>query len=111
MILTYRAADGSTKKLRMKAIPRSPDVTIGRGKDATIYIDDPKASRINSAIQYWDDIYIIRDVHSQNGTLVNGKKIDLAKLNVGDIITIGDTEISTFPDEGSKSAATIVQRA
>ena len=107
MILTYKAADGSTKKLRMKAMPHSPDVTIGRGKDATIQIDDPKASRINAAIQYWDDIYIIRDARSHNGTFVNGNKIELAKLNVGDVIKIGDTEIRTLPEEGSKLDATI----
>jgi len=93
MILTYTKEDGSNVTVRLKEIPRTPAVTIGRGKDAVLVIEDARASRVNTSILYWDDIFVIRDVHSSNGTFVNGEKIEVAKLNPGDVIKVGDTEL------------------
>jgi len=102
MLLSYTKADGHAVKMRLKAVPHSPTVTLGRGKEATITIEDGHCSRIHCAIMFWDDIFVIRDKGSSNGTLVNGAKIEVSKLKSGDVIKIGDTEI-TATSEASTS--------
>ena len=73
----------------------SATITLGRDKAATIPLDDPESSRIHTAIRYWDDMFVIRDMNSRNGTFVNGAKIDVVRLNPGDKIKIGNTELRT----------------
>jgi len=106
MLLVVKKKDGTESRVRVREIPHGQTVTIGRGKDATISIDDPKASRINTAILYWDDIFVIRDVDSSNGTFVNGNKIDVTRLAPGDVIRVGDTNIVTS-SEATSSDATV----
>lgn len=107
MLLTYQVKDGAMKTMRIKPMSRGPSITIGRGTDADITVDDAKASRINTAIRYWDDIFIIRDMRSRNGTYLNGDKVDVARLNPGDVIKVGDVEIHTSAEDGSKTDTTI----
>jgi pSer/pThr/pTyr-binding forkhead associated (FHA) protein len=106
MLLVVKKRDGTESRVRIREIPHGQTVTIGRGKDATIPIDDPKSSRINTAILYWDDLFVIRDTDSSNGTFVNGNKIEVCKLTPGDVIKIGDTEIVTS-SEATSSDATV----
>ena len=93
MILKYAKADGSSVTLRLKEMSAAPQVTVGRDKTASIPLDDSQCSRIHCSIRYWDDIFVIRDMHSSNGTFVNGAKIEVAKLTPGDVIKVGNTEI------------------
>lgn len=107
MIISYQAAGGAIKRLRLKALPRAPVISIGRVKEADICIDDPKASRINTAIRFWDDIFVVRDMNSKNGTFLNGKPLDVARLKPGDVLKIGDTEFNLMAEEGSGADSTI----
>ena len=93
MLMKRKKVDGSGVTVRLREIPHSKVITIGRGKEATVVIDDPKASRIHTSIWYWDDIFVIRDMGSSNGTVLNGEKVDVAKLKPGDVVQIGDTEL------------------
>lgn len=51
-----------------------PRVTIGRS-NADFVINDTEASRQHAAIEVRDTIYLLSDLGSTNGTLVDGKKI------------------------------------
>jgi predicted Zn finger-like uncharacterized protein len=51
-----------------------PRVTIGRST-ADIVINDTEASRQHAALEIRDTIYVLHDLGSTNGTLVDGKKI------------------------------------
>jgi len=93
MILKLMKAAGTPVTLRLKETAHAAPITIGRDKAADIPVDDSKCSRIHCAIRYWDDIFILRDMHSSNGTFVNGNKIEVVQLHPGDVIKIGDTEI------------------
>ena len=104
MLLSYQKADGTSAKIRLKAIAHSPEVTIGRGKEAKIVLDDSLCSRIHCSILFWNDLFVIRDVNSSNGTLLNGNKIEVAKLSPGDVIKIGGTEITVIPEASSIEA-------
>ncbi|MCK5849389.1 MAG: FHA domain-containing protein [Kiritimatiellae bacterium] len=107
MMISYKTKDGTDKKIRLKTIAHVKPITIGRSGDADITLDDTNCSRIHAAIRYWDDIFIIRDMGSSNGTLVNGKKIEVAKINPGDIAKVGATEFSFSQEEDSASDVTI----
>jgi len=106
MILRYNDTDGSSTSVRLKTMASAP-VTIGRGKDADVTIDDAKVSRINTAIRYWDDVFVVRDLSSTNGTSLNGEKIEIAILKDGDTLQIGSVVFDVM-SEGTRGDITQV---
>ena len=99
MLLTGQRPDGSALTLRLKTLAVGKPVTIGRGADAGVTIEDARCSRIHCAIRYWDDMFVVKDCGSRNGTFVNGKQIQVAKLSPGDVLKIGDTELTAASEE------------
>jgi Protein of unknown function (DUF3662)/FHA domain len=67
---------------------------IGRSRDCDIQIEDPSASRRHAEVRQEGTAYWIVDLDSTNGLEVNGLRTQRAKLDHGDKITIGSTEIS-----------------
>src|SRR5688572_15016785 len=71
-------------------------VTLGRALEADVRLNDSKASRLHAAITTEPDPdsgqtrFKVIDLHSTNGTLVNGRAISEAVLSHGDKILIGD---------------------
>jgi hypothetical protein len=66
-------------------------VTIGRLPDSDIVISDPGASRHHAQIRFDGDRYLVSDLGSTNGTLVNDERADERVLRDGDRLTIGST--------------------
>ena len=85
LIIKSGRKSGATFPLRKKVI------NMGRDSSNEIVIDDPKSSRQHAKIKLEGDNFVIYDLASSNGTLVNGEKITSVKLNDGDEIKIGDT--------------------
>ena len=67
---------------------------IGRSKECDVQIEDAGASRKHAEIRQEGTAYWIVDLDSTNGLEVNGLRTQRAKLDHGDKITIGSTEIS-----------------
>jgi hypothetical protein len=67
---------------------------IGRSKECDIQIDDPSASRKHAELRQEGTAYWIVDLDSTNGIEVNGMRTQRAKLDHGDKITIGSTDIA-----------------
>jgi hypothetical protein len=67
---------------------------IGRSKECDIQIEDAAASRKHAEVRQEGTAYWIIDLDSTNGLEVNGLRTQRAKLDHGDKITIGATEIS-----------------
>jgi pSer/pThr/pTyr-binding forkhead associated (FHA) protein len=65
-------------------------IPIGRQWDNSIVLDDPKVSGYHAKMDRVGPDYILTDLQSTNGTLVNGKKIVSHKLTHGDNIAIGE---------------------
>jgi pSer/pThr/pTyr-binding forkhead associated (FHA) protein len=67
---------------------------IGRG-GADIKLQDDKISRRHAEIGlYGPDAYVLRDLASTNGTRLNGIRVEeKARLQHGDLISIGDTRL------------------
>ena len=70
------------------------EVTIGRGTECAVTVDDTGLSRIHAAIRRREDGFEIIDLQSRNGTWVNGERIRGSKvLRHGDRIIVGVTVI------------------
>ena len=67
-------------------------LTIGRKSDNSIRLIDAKVSRNHAKITGTQDGFLIEDMESSNGTLVNGENVDSRLLKSGDTITVGFTE-------------------
>ncbi len=88
----------------------SEEVTrIGRAAESEIVLEGEKVSRYHAAIRYWDGDFVLKDLRSRNGTFVNGQPVSVAKLEVGDRITIGGFELN-FEDRVAKAPNTIIRR-
>ena len=66
---------------------------IGRSKDCDIQLADPNASRRHAELRQEGSAYWLIDLDSTNGSQVNGHRTRAAKLDSGDVITIGSTEL------------------
>jgi phosphoserine phosphatase RsbU/P len=88
----------------IKVDVREPLVTLGRATECTIPIRDRYLSRRHAEIAFDTEGWIVRDLGSVNGTLLNGARLNgSAPLRPGDRITLGDTEIVVDADESSHS--------
>ncbi|HTO06956.1 MAG TPA: FHA domain-containing protein [Myxococcota bacterium] len=70
-----------------------PRVTIGRGKDSEVVIDDASISHQHAALELGSNGYRVRDLGSTNGVVVNGARMALAELKHGDRIALGQIEL------------------
>jgi pSer/pThr/pTyr-binding forkhead associated (FHA) protein len=70
--------------------PAKTETTIGRSPDCDVFLDDVTVSR-KHAVLVRDEIggFQIEDQGSLNGTFLNRKRIDSAKLENGDELQIG----------------------
>ena len=64
---------------------------IGRSNTAEVQILDEKASREHAEIARVQSNFIITDLSSQNGVVVNDLKIKQHRLEPGDMVVIGST--------------------
>jgi class 3 adenylate cyclase len=69
-------------------------LTLGRGDDAGVRIDDPEISRAHAVVSPTAQGLEVQDLGSLNGTWVNGERISgVTPLARGDVIKIGATRI------------------
>jgi hypothetical protein len=66
-------------------------VTIGRLPECDIVIADPGASRQHAQVRFDGERFVVTDLGSTNGTLVNDVQTDERALQDGDRVTIGNT--------------------
>jgi pSer/pThr/pTyr-binding forkhead associated (FHA) protein len=69
------------------------EISIGRLPENDITIDNLSVSRKHASISSTNEGYVLRDLGSKNGTLLNDKPVSEAKLSNGDMIIIGKYEI------------------
>lgn len=89
--------DPSGKAVERISLTRDP-VVIGRISNSDVVLSDPNVSRRHAEIRRNDDLWILVDLGSTNGTLVNGKLAGEHTLKDGDRLTIGTSELQfKFP--------------
>ena len=70
---------------------RSNRILMGRNKNADITVYDSQSSREHIELSKLGSEYIITDLKSNNGVIVNGKKVKQTQLKTKDRIIIGKT--------------------
>lgn len=79
-----------------------PVTSLGRWQDNDVVIDDRWVSRYHAQVRRQGDQYLIQDMDSKNGTLVNGQRITTPTvLTDGDEIQVTPLIKLTFVDYGS----------
>ena len=68
-------------------------VALGRSKDCDVQVEDPNVSRRHAELRREGPAWWIVDLDSTNGTELNGKRVQKAKLNDGDTITLGGASL------------------
>lgn len=87
LTLTLRVIQGADRG-RVFA-DMKPPITIGREEGNSIQLNDERISRFHAKIQEDNNILVLTDLDSTNGTRVNGQDCQLRILRYGDIIAIG----------------------
>jgi hypothetical protein len=72
---------------------RKRRTVIGRSKDCDIQLADPNISRRHAELRQEGTAYWIVDLDSTNGIEINGRRMKRAKLEEGDTLTIGSTDL------------------
>ena len=68
-------------------------VVLGRSKDSDIQVEDANVSRRHAELRREGDAWWLVDLGSTNGTELNGKRVQRSKLEDGDTITLGSTDL------------------
>jgi pSer/pThr/pTyr-binding forkhead associated (FHA) protein len=68
--------------------------TVGRAPRADFILDVALVSRLHCRLTAGDDQLEVVDLKSTNGTFVNDKRIEKAKLTSGDKLRVGRVELT-----------------
>ena len=72
----------------------SGPLTVGRNFTNLLVIEEPMASRFHCVIEKTSEGFLVRDLESRNGTMLNGKPVrGDAPMSPGDVVKIGKTEM------------------
>jgi len=88
------APERAVLTLEGREVPITGDrVVLGRSRECDVRLTDANVSRRHAEVRQEDDDFWVVDLGSTNGTEVNGKRVDRARLSDGDRITLGSTDV------------------
>jgi pSer/pThr/pTyr-binding forkhead associated (FHA) protein len=78
----------------VKAIPlNQPVISIGRGHDNIVLIDDPRISRHHAEIRVIQGRFVFFDLKSSGGSFINGQRVNQGLLYPGDQISLAGVKL------------------
>jgi pSer/pThr/pTyr-binding forkhead associated (FHA) protein len=86
-------SDGSEVAVTFRLGPGAVK-TIGRAPRADFVLDAALVSRLHCRLEAADDGVDVIDLSSTNGTFVNDKRVERARLASGDRLTVGRVELT-----------------
>jgi len=78
-------------------------INIGRRRDNTIVLDDPRVSRHHCQLRYRFGAYVLYDLGSRAGTFVNDQRVSECVLQPGDVIALAGVRLVYTVDEQTTS--------
>lgn len=87
LVVIAGPAEGKEFELKLE------EHVIGRAPDNEVSLADKSMSRRHAAVVKHDEGWLIRDLGSGAGTLLNGEAVNEELLSNDDVITLGDTEL------------------
>ena len=76
-------------------------INIGRRADNDLIVDDPRVSRQHAVLRAVNGRYILFDLDSTGGTLVNGEQISQRTLDPGDVISLAGVPLVYAQDDAA----------
>ncbi|MBC9956112.1 FHA domain-containing protein [Yimella sp. cx-51] len=76
--------------------PTPGTMTIGRGLENQVIIDDLLASRQHARLVPNGHGFDVQDLGSRNGTYINGQRIDRGRLGEGDLLAVGHSRFTVL---------------
>ena len=80
-------------------------ISVGRDPGCDLVLSDSKCSRRHAVIEEGATGLVVRDTGSANGVFVNGKKVERATLEEGDLLRMGEVIIKVV---GEGASGTVV---
>ena len=87
--LTWRNSGEIAFELRADQTP----VTLGRGYQADLSLNDKLLSRQHCRLVWSGEGFVVADLDSTNGTILNGATVEDAPLEDGDVLLLGEVEL------------------
>jgi len=78
----------------MRFLLDRPLISIGRSEENDISVEDPMVSKNHCRIITQGDNFLIEDLGSSNGTVVNGEQVNTYMLQDGDKLFLGETTLT-----------------
>lgn len=69
------------------------ELLVGRHRACQIVLDDLSVSRRHARLRFRDGRWVLQDLVSTNGTLVNGQPVGRCQLRPGDELALGDVRL------------------
>jgi pSer/pThr/pTyr-binding forkhead associated (FHA) protein len=91
-IFTYLVID-SPGQPQQVIIWDTLEITVGRGPDRDIVIPDSEVSRQHALFRIENQAHTIADLHTSNGTFVNGARVSRHVLRPGDVVELGPARV------------------
>jgi hypothetical protein len=101
----YSESNGEVRRVTIERFP----FRIGRAETADLRVESVEVSREHAEISERNDMWLVRDLGSTNGTLVNGKPIKETLLSDGDILKIAETELTFVASVASQFQRMVTQ--
>lgn len=76
------------------SLPASGKVVLGRGEAASVRLNDPRISRVHCTLEMTPESLMLHDSGSTGGTFVDGQRIEKQRLDDGNVIQIGETQLT-----------------
>lgn len=73
-------------------------VVLGRDPSCDVVLNDVKCSRRHAVIEAGSQGLSIRDTGSANGIFVNGRRVERAALEPGDVVRLGEFVVKVLPE-------------
>ena len=100
LILNVESGPEGSQEFKVESSP----TVIGRSQECELTISDRFLSRRHARIIQRDEEWMIEDLGSRNGTLVNGRQISTpTEIGDGDVIRMSNTSISVRDPAGPKA--------
>ncbi len=87
------------KKTAYFKIQEGQSVTVGRSSNSNITLEDNFCSSEHCTFRVENGFFIVKDLDSKNGTIVNGNKTSESHLFINDEVRIGDTLFEIAKDK------------
>jgi hypothetical protein len=85
------------REVEMTFQPGGKRLSIGRGKDNHLFIDNTTVSKVHAAmVMNNDGVLLVADTGSTNGTFINGRRLaygEAGPVEEGDVVSFGDVEV------------------